>query len=295
MHASNINPSQSSSLLPENPSLFESEKETQWLPRKIGASKALFDGPVHQNEQADWLKQIPDEKAARMFLIHANQSFSSARTIQRIRILMMIWIIRYKIKDHLKRIFDLVVCCLALPLFLPVMAATAIAIKLSSPGPVLFKQVRVGKWGKSFDCYKFRSMYVDAEQRKAELLHLNEADHIVFKMKKDPRVTGVGRIIRKLSIDELPQILNVIKGDMSLVGPRPPVPYEVENYEFEHVLRLNAVPGITGLQQISGRSELDFKRWVELDLQYIEEQSLLKDIEILLKTIPAVITGRGAY
>lgn len=138
-------------------------------------------------------------------------------------------------------------------------------------------------------------MYIDAEARKAELMANNEADEVVFKIKNDPRVTRVGRLIRKASIDEIPQLFNVLKGEMSLVGPRPPVPYEVAQYQFDQLRRLDAVPGITGLQQVSGRSELSFKRWVELDLQYISEQSLLKDIEILLKTIPAVLTGRGAY
>ena len=132
-------------------------------------------------------------------------------------------------------------------------------------------------------------------ERKAELMAQNDADEVIFKMKNDPRVTRVGRVIRKASIDEIPQLFNVLKGEMSLVGPRPPVPYEVAQYQFDQLRRLDAVPGITGLQQVSGRSELSFKRWVELDLQYISEQSLLKDIEILLKTIPAVLTGRGAY
>jgi lipopolysaccharide/colanic/teichoic acid biosynthesis glycosyltransferase len=175
------------------------------------------------------------------------------------------------------------------------MAFVALLIKLDSPGPVFFKQTRVGKWGKTFPCYKFRSMYIDAEERKAELMALNEADGVVFKMKNDPRVTRVGRVIRKLSIDELPQLFNVIKGEMSLVGPRPPVPSEVSQYKFEEIRRLESIPGITGLQQVSGRSNLDFKRWVELDLEYIAEQSLMKDIEILLRTIPAVIFGKGAY
>ena len=127
------------------------------------------------------------------------------------------------------------------------MAGVGVIIKLDSPGPVFFKQDRVGKWGKTFYCYKFRSMYIDAEERKAELMAQNEADEVVFKMKNDPRVTRVGRIIRKLSIDELPQLLNVIKGEMSLVGPRPPVPSEVSQYQFDQIRRLESVPGITGL------------------------------------------------
>jgi lipopolysaccharide/colanic/teichoic acid biosynthesis glycosyltransferase len=159
----------------------------------------------------------------------------------------------------------------------------------------LFKQQRVGRFGQPFACYKFRSMYVDAEARKAELLAMNEADEVIFKMKNDPRVTRVGRVIRKLSIDELPQIFNVLRGEMSFVGPRPPVPYEVEQYEVDQFRRLEAVPGITGLQQVSGRSTLSFKRWVELDVEYIETQSLGKDVQILAKTIPTVISRKGAY
>jgi len=240
-------------------------------------------------------EQRQAEKAARMLEMYTNQSFKSARTIQRMRFRLITWVIRNKINSNLKRVFDIILVCLALPFALPVIGLMAVAIKLDSPGPVFFKQVRVGKWGKPFYCYKFRSMYVDAEARKAELMAQNDADEVIFKMKNDPRVTRVGRIIRKASIDEIPQLFNVLKGEMSLVGPRPPVPYEVAQYQFDQLRRLDAVPGITGLQQVSGRSELSFKRWVELDLEYISEQSLLKDIEILLKTIPAVLTGRGAY
>lgn len=240
-------------------------------------------------------EQKQAEKAARMLEKYANQSFKSTRTIQRMRFRLITWVIRNKINSNLKRVFDVILVCLAMPFALPVIGVMALAIKLDSPGPVFFKQVRVGKWGKPFYCYKFRSMYVDAEARKAELMAQNDADEVIFKMKNDPRVTRVGRVIRKASIDEIPQLFNVLKGEMSLVGPRPPVPYEVAQYQFDQLRRLDAVPGITGLQQVSGRSELSFKRWVELDLQYISEQSLLKDIEILLKTIPAVLTGRGAY
>jgi lipopolysaccharide/colanic/teichoic acid biosynthesis glycosyltransferase len=175
------------------------------------------------------------------------------------------------------------------------MLATAILIKLDSPGPVIFRQTRVGKWGEPFICFKFRSMYIDAEVRKEQLMAQNEASGPVFKMKHDPRVTRVGRVIRKLSIDELPQLFNVLHGDMSMVGPRPPVPKEVAQYTVDQMHRLDAIPGITGLQQISGRSDMSFKRWVELDMQYIAEQSLWRDIEILIKTVPAVVSGKGAY
>lgn len=236
-----------------------------------------------------------EEKAARMLEIFSERRFERAQTIQWLRLRLLMWVIRTKIQTSLKRVLDIVFASILLLFLSPIFLLIAIAIKLDSPGPVIFRQERIGKWGKPFYCLKFRSMYTDAEARKAELMKENEADEVVFKMKKDPRVTRVGRFIRKASIDELPQFVNVLRGEMSLVGPRPPVPIEVVQYEFETMFRLDAVPGITGLQQVSGRSDLSFKRWVELDLQYIAEQSLLKDIEILLKTIPAVISGKGAY
>jgi exopolysaccharide biosynthesis polyprenyl glycosylphosphotransferase len=236
-----------------------------------------------------------DDRASRMLTIFAKRRFESARANQRLRARMLIWSIRTKIVRSLKRALDITVSSFALIVAAPVMAVTALLVKLDSPGPVLFRQVRVGKDGEHFHCYKFRSMYIDAEQRKAELMAKNEADGPVFKMKYDPRITRVGRVIRKLSIDELPQLFNVLKGEMSLVGPRPALPSEVAKYTYEQIGRLHAIPGITGLQQVSGRSNLDFKRWVELDLQYISEQSVWKDIEILVKTIPAVIFSKGAY
>lgn len=235
------------------------------------------------------------EKAARMLEIFARQNFLSVRANQRLRLTLLVWVIRVKVSRNLKRLLDLSVAGAAIGVASPIMLGTAVAVKLESPGPVFFKQKRVGKWGETFYCYKFRSMYVDAEQRLKDLMAQNEADGPVFKMKNDPRITRVGRIIRKLSIDELPQLFNVLRGEMSLVGPRPALPSEVAKYTYDQVLRLNAIPGITGLQQVSGRSDIDFKRWVELDLQYIAEQSLRKDLEILLKTIPAVLLSKGAY
>ncbi len=254
--------------------------------------------PASPGETAQTLGRasaLTDKKALKMLEILSDQSFNKSSTIRRLRFTLLLWVIRNKLTQNVKRGFDILVAGMTLLLIWPLLLAIAIAIKITSPGPVIFKQERVGKWGEKFMCYKFRSMAVDAEARKAELMAMNEADAIVFKMRKDPRVTSVGRVIRKLSFDELPQLFNVLKGDMSLVGPRPPVPIEVEHYPYDYFRRLDATPGITGLQQVSGRSELEFKRWVELDLQYIQQQSLLKDIEILLKTIPAVITGRGAY
>ncbi len=230
-----------------------------------------------------------------MLAMFAERRFERSRANQRLRARMLTWVIRTKIVRSLKRALDVSVASVAIVATAPIMAVTALAIKLDSPGPILFKQVRVGKDGEHFYCYKFRSMYIDAERRKAELLAMNEADGPVFKMRNDPRITRVGRVIRKLSIDELPQLFNVLKGEMSLVGPRPAIPSEVATYTYEQLGRLHAIPGITGLQQVSGRSNLDFKRWVELDLQYISEQSIWKDIEILIRTIPAVLFSRGAY
>jgi exopolysaccharide biosynthesis polyprenyl glycosylphosphotransferase len=244
--------------------------------------------------EIEWQPEL-DAKAARMLEIYANQSFRSPVNAQRMRLTVVMWVLRTKLSNSLKRLLDIVVAAFALLLASPLLLATAIAVKVDSPGPVFFRQTRVGKWGTTFGCYKFRSMYIDAEKRKADLAAHNEADGPIFKIRNDPRITRVGRWIRKLSIDELPQLINVLKGDMSLVGPRPALPREVAQYEFDQLRRLDAVPGITGLQQVSGRSDLSFKRWVELDIQYVAEQSFFKDIEILAKTIPAVVTGRGAY
>ncbi len=236
-----------------------------------------------------------NSRAAQMLEFLLNEEFKTARSSNRVHLKLTFWVIRNKILAKAKRIFDLLFSLLSLILLSPLFLIAAIAIKLDSPGPIIYKQVRVGKGGKRFYCYKFRSMVINADAMKKDLLAQNEADGLVFKMRKDPRITRVGRIIRKLSVDEIPQLFNVIKGEMSIVGPRPPVPVEVENYNYTQFHRLDAVPGITGLQQIKGRSDITFKRWVELDLQYIEDQSLWKDIEIVLLTIPAVISGKGAY
>jgi lipopolysaccharide/colanic/teichoic acid biosynthesis glycosyltransferase len=240
-------------------------------------------------------RQTADDKAGRMLEKFANEHFNRVSNVQRMRFQLLRWVIRNKIIGSLERLFDLVLVIPLIILASPIILLTAVAIKLDSPGPVIFRQERVGKWGGRFYLFKFRSMVVDAEAKKAELMADNDADEIIFKMKEDPRITRVGKFIRKFSLDEMPQLFNVLKGDMRLVGPRPPVPYEVEQYQYDYLRRLDVVPGITGLQQVSGRSDLPFKQWVELDLQYIEEKSLLKDIEILLRTIPAVIRGRGAY
>ena len=193
-----------------------------------------------------------------------------------------------------RRILDVLLASLLTILTLPITLLTAILIKLTSTGPVLFKQERCGLTGRLFVMYKFRSMANNSEQDRFELEALNEMDGPVFKLSRDPRVTTVGKIIRRFSIDELPQLYNVLRGDMSLVGPRPPLPQEVARYERWQRRRLSMKPGMTCLWQISGRNEVSFEDWMKLDLTYIDNWSLLLDLKILLKTLPVVLLGRGA-
>jgi exopolysaccharide biosynthesis polyprenyl glycosylphosphotransferase len=195
----------------------------------------------------------------------------------------------------LKRLLDVVGSLFGLILLSPLLITVAILIKVTSSGPVLFAQKRVGADEKVFLCYKFRSMYIDAEKRQAELEAQNEADGAIFKIKNDPRVTPVGRFIRRWSIDELPQLINVLLGEMSLVGPRPLPLRDYERMGELHKKRLAAVPGITGYWQTSGRSDISFEDMVRLDLYYIENWSLSLDIKIILKTVGAVLRGEGAY
>jgi len=213
-----------------------------------------------------------------------------------IQLRMVLWHLTIRSSVFFKRLMDIVLSIIALVLGSPVFILTALLVKVTSPGPIIFSQVRVGRFGRHFKFYKFRSMYIDAEARKAELMKHNESgDGVIFKMKKDPRITPIGRFIRKFSIDELPQLFNVLLGDMSLVGPRPPLPSEVRTYTLEERKRLNITPGITCLWQVSGRSELPFSKQIALDKEYIASQSVWKDFLILLKTIPAILTGKGAW
>ena len=194
-----------------------------------------------------------------------------------------------------KEFVDRIGAALLVLMLSPVLLGLALWIRLGSPGPVLFRQVRVGRDGGQFPIYKFRSMYVDAEQRLAEIKHLNEHDGVLFKIKNDPRVTPVGRWLRRLSLDELPQLFNVVKGDMSLVGPRPPLPEEVAVYPDDVRRRLAVKPGMTGLWQVSGRSDLSWEEAVRLDLRYVENWSLTLDFVILMRTVTAVARSSGAY
>lgn len=196
----------------------------------------------------------------------------------------------------LKRALDVAGSIALIILFAPVFAIIALLIKLEDGGPILFRQVRVGRFGRQFKMLKFRSMCVDAEAKLKALLEKNQhREGVTFKLKDDPRITRIGKILRKTSFDELPQFFNVLVGDMSLVGPRPPVPREVALYTSADRRRLAITPGITCLWQIGGRAEIDFPGQVQLDVQYIESQTFWGDIRILLKTVPAVLSSKGAY
>jgi lipopolysaccharide/colanic/teichoic acid biosynthesis glycosyltransferase len=203
---------------------------------------------------------------------------------------------RRPVYDTIKRLLDLVLSLIALLILSPVFLAIALAIKLTAPGPVLYRWQVVGHGGIPFTGYKFRTMVVNADALKAQLLAANEMSGPVFKMKHDPRITPVGRILRKFSLDELPQLWSVFIGDMSLVGPRPPLRSEYARFEPWQRRKLSVKPGITCLWQISGRNRVnDFDDWVRLDLAYIERRSLAFDLWILLRTVPAVLLSRGAY
>lgn len=195
----------------------------------------------------------------------------------------------------IKRAMDLIVTSLLLIVLLPLMTVIALVIILTSPGPAIFRQRRVGRSGTLFTAYKFRTMRLGAEEEVTRFIHLNEATGPLFKIRNDPRLTPIGKVLRRLSFDELPQLWNVLRGEMSLVGPRPPIPSEVDQYEDWHKKRLEVPPGVTGLWQVSGRSELTFEEMVMLDIYYIENWSPWLDMWILLKTIPTVMSARGAY
>jgi exopolysaccharide biosynthesis polyprenyl glycosylphosphotransferase len=203
--------------------------------------------------------------------------------------------VRHKpVQRAIKRAIDIMVSATALALLSPLLLTVALLIKMTSRGPVLFRQLRVGQVGRQFHMLKFRSMVINAEELKAKLQALNEQQGPVFKMRSDPRITGIGRFIRKYSIDELPQLLNVLRGEMSLVGPRPPIMAEVERYEAWQRRRLSVRPGLTCVWQVSGRNEISFEEWMYLDMQYIDHWSLKQDLALIAKTVPVVLTGRGA-
>ncbi|MFR2067110.1 sugar transferase [Clostridium sp.] len=194
-----------------------------------------------------------------------------------------------------KRGIDVIVAGVGLILLSPIITIVACAIKLTSKGPIFFLQKRVGKNGKLFNMYKFRSMVVNAEELKEKLKHKNEMSGPMFKMKDDPRVTKVGKFIRKTSLDELPQLWNVLKGDMSLVGPRPSLPKEVEQFDSWMFKRLTVRPGLTCYWQVSGRNNIDFEDWMKLDVKYVEERNLWIDIKLIFKTVGVLFGDKNAH
>jgi lipopolysaccharide/colanic/teichoic acid biosynthesis glycosyltransferase len=195
----------------------------------------------------------------------------------------------------MKRAFDIAFALVLLLLLSPVCLIAAIVIRRTSRGPVLYQQVRIGEHGKPFTCYKYRTMVPNAHTLKIDLIDRNDTTGPVFKLVADPRIIPIGRFLRKFSIDEIPQLINVIRGDMSIVGPRPPLPEEVDTYDDYQFGRLAVKPGLTCLWQVSGRSHIGFEEWVELDLEYIRRRGFWYDIWMILRTIPAVLTCRGAF
>lgn len=224
-------------------------------------------------------------------------SRADARLLRaRLRVKLVIWESSLGSLLVLKRLLDIFVSGTALLLFSPVLALVALLVWIDDPGPIFYTQIRVGQDGRLFRFYKFRSMRVGADKMKDALIAQNESkDGVIFKMKNDPRITRVGKYLRRFSIDEAPQILNVLTGDLAIVGPRPPLPREVALYTLEERKRLHAKPGLTCFWQIQGRSDIPFKDQVRLDLQYIASQNVWTDLLIIVKTVPAVLFGKGAY
>ena len=194
----------------------------------------------------------------------------------------------------LKRVLDITLGTLVMVVAAPVMAAIAIIVRMNSDGPIFYRAHRIGRKGRTFSCYKFRTMVQDADKLKADLEHMNERDSVLFKIGNDPRITSVGRILRKYSLDELPQLYNVLRGDMSLVGPRPPMASEVEQYDLAHLRRLDVLPGITGLWQVEARQDPSFDSYISLDTAYVENWSLWLDLKILARTVGVVVAGTGS-
>jgi lipopolysaccharide/colanic/teichoic acid biosynthesis glycosyltransferase len=263
------------------------------LSRVIGESKIPIDTEIAE----DLAQLYPSTTMAAAQLSSSQRTRSGFSRLYRtlaVRTKIRMWNIVVASRVPAKRAFDVVGSSIFLILFSPIFLATYFAIKLQDGGPAIFTQTRIGKYGKPFKFYKFRSMVTNAEDLKSKLMEYNEMKGVTFKMKNDPRITKVGRIIRKLSIDELPQLWCVLVGDMSLVGPRPPLPNEVALYENRHHYRLESIPGITCIWQVSGRNKIQFEDQVKLDVKYIHQRTLREDIKILFKTVRAVITARGA-
>ena len=276
-----------------------SAEETPAVVRRTGATGVILSVGSLDSDLVNRLTRVLTDDGCHVTLSSSLHDIDISRTrSQAIDGRLMIYVEptnRSRAHVLAKRAFDLTVASLVLLVSLPIMVITAAAIKLDSSGAVLFRQIRVGKDGVPFEMLKFRSMCAGAEELQSELADLNERSGPLFKVTSDPRVTRVGRFIRKFSIDELPQLWNVIRGEMSVVGPRPALPAESEQWSPELRKRLRVLPGITGMWQVSGRAEADFEIYRRLDLYYVDNWSLTHDLKLLLKTILVVITGRGAH
>lgn len=268
--------------------------------RRTGANVVIFaEGSFRRGQQFNQMARELEDSHAQMIVVPSLTDVSAERMdVRPVAGIPLVHIEQPRAAaagKWMKRVFDVVGSTLLIVLGSPVMLAVALAIKLDDRGPIFFKQVRAGLKGEPFECFKFRSMCVDAEARLAALQHLNKGNGVLFKMADDPRITKVGKLIRRYSLDELPQLFNVWLGDMSLVGPRPALLSETERYK-EHVMRrLDVRPGMTGLWQVSGRSDLSWDDTVRLDLYYVDNWSMLQDLSILLKTFGAVVGKHGAY
>lgn len=274
--------------------LFMRETGFEWVYRMIQEPKRMWKRYIIGNPKFLYRVFKNKKQEDRNVLIDSYLDRYDRKKEYRFKVLL--WKITLRLKSFLKRIIDIFAAIVLLILFIPLFLVVAAIIRYESKGAVLFTQTRVGEKGKLFKIYKFRSMIQDAEKLKENLTLKNESkDGVIFKIKDDPRITKFGKFIRKTSIDELPQLLNVLIGDMSLVGPRPPVLSEVVQYNLDDKKRLDVKPGITCIWQVSGRSHIPFKQQVQMDKEYIKNQSFLKDVKLLLKTIPAVLFSKGSY
>lgn len=256
--------------------------------KKVETESAI--GATQQSSQFDPSKEIPTFKQGEE-LSQVLTGWPAASAAQ-MNLPVKPRLVTYR---KVKRVLDVVAASIVILLLAPLFILLILAVKLTSRGPVLYVSKRVGLCGKVFNFYKFRSMYLDADQKRVALEKANEKDGPIFKMKHDPRITPIGRLLRKFSLDELPQFYNVLRGDMSLVGPRPPLVHEVERYSSFEQERLTIRPGLTCYWQIMGRSDLSFEEWMILDHRYLREMSLWTDMKIMVKTPLAVLLGKGAY
>ena len=255
---------------------------------------------MNVNNTSETLVRVLENETHKSSELYAKFAARDARYVQLRETLrkasrILTWKANLRVNAILKRALDILGSAIFLVAFSPIYLITSLAILIEDGRPIFYNQTRVAKRGRQFKMWKFRSMYKNADSMKADLESDNMTGGVIFKMKHDPRITRTGRIIRKLSIDELPQLWHVLTGDLSLVGPRPPIPVEVAEYSVWDRKRLEVTPGLTCTWQVSGRSDIDFKTQVNLDIDYIKRRSFVMDLILLLRTVPAVLSGKGAY